>query len=250
MNEKTQKITINSDGEIKTVDLYSKEGLYIISSLWTKLYAQYKLTHDVTWMGIPIIQFPEDILMMQELIWKIRPDVIIECGVAHGGSMLFYASLFELMGEGRVIGIDVEIRPHNKIAIDNHIMRHRVELIEGNSTSDEVVNIVKKMVADAKKVMVILDSNHSKKHVAKEIELYQELVTPGSYLVVMDGAQAFMSDIPNGKTEWVEDNPLKAIEEFIEINPLFKIDTHYNRLMVTSNPKGFLRKLTQYEIEK
>ena len=245
-----QKITLTQGKKTKTVDLYSEEGLELISSLWVKLYAQYKLTHKVTWIGVPIIQFPEDILMMQELIWKVRPDVIIECGIAHGGSMLFYASLLELIGKGRVIGIDIEIRQYNKIAVKSHPISHRIEMLEGNSISEEVINTVKKMIKGANKVMVILDSNHSKEHVAKELELYNELVTPGSYLVAMDGAQAFVWDIPNGKPEWKEDNPLKAIEKFIKSNPQFIIDPYHNRLKVTSNPKGFLRKLTQEEMEE
>jgi cephalosporin hydroxylase len=199
-------------------------------------------------MGRPIIQLPEDIIMMQELIWKVRPDVIIECGIAHGGSMLFYASLLELMGKGRVIGIDIEIRPHNKIAIENHPMVNRVEMLEGSSTSQKTFNSVKEMVKDDKSVMVVLDSNHSKDHVARELELYSKLVSPGSYLVAMDGAQAFVWDIPGGKREWKEDNPLIAIENFVENNPDFRIDTKYERLKVTASPKGFLRKLTHEEI--
>lgn len=233
----------------KYMDLYSEEGLRLISSLWVKLYAQYKLTHDITWMGVPIIQLPEDILMMQELIWKIRPDVIVECGIAHGGSILFYASLLELIGKGQVIGIDIEIRQYNKIAIKSHPMSHRITMLEGSSVSEKVVNTVKEMVKGAGKVMVILDSNHSKSHVKRELELYSEIVTPGSYLVAMDGAQAYVWDIPNGKPEWKEDNPLVAIREFIRKNKQFEIDPYYNRLKVTSNPKGFLRKLTKEEIE-
>lgn len=248
--KKDQKITLTDGKKTKTVDLYSEEGLELISNLWVKLYAQYKLTHDVTWMGIPIIQFPEDVLMMQELIWKVRPDVIIECGIAHGGSMLFYASILELMGKGRVIGIDIEIRRYNRIAIKSHPMSHRVEMIEGSSTSENIINTVKKMIKGTNRVMVILDSDHSKEHVAKELELYNGLVTPGSYLVAMDGARGLVWDMPNGKPEWKDDNPLKAIEEFIENNPQFKIDPYYNRLKVTSNPNGFLRKLTQEEMTK
>ena len=246
--KKKEKITLEKTGESKTVDLYSNEGVNLISDLWVKLYAQNKFTHDITWMGIPIIQFPEDIVMMQELIWKIRPDIIVECGIAHGGSMLFYASLLELIGKGRVIGVDIEIRHYNKIAIENHPMSHRIEMIEGSSVSEDIVNAVKKKVKDAKKVMVVLDSNHSKEHVLKELELYKEIVTPGSYLVAMDGAQAYVYDMPNGKPEWKEDNPLVAINEFVKKNPQFKVDDHYTRLKVTSNPSGFLRKLTREEM--
>jgi cephalosporin hydroxylase len=244
------KITVENDNEKRTVDLYSTEGLDLISNLWVKLCAQYKLMYETTWMGIPIIQLPEDIVIMQELIWKIRPDVIIECGLAHGGSALFYASLLELIGKGFVIGIDVEIRHYNRIAIQNHPMSHRVKMIERSSISEETISIVKDMLKSTTKVMVVLDSNHSKEHVAKELDLYKEFVTPGSYMVAMDGAQAHVWDIPRGKTEWKEDNPLIAIEEFVKHNNDFIIDERCNRLMVSSNPKGYLRRITDEELER
>ena len=242
-----QTVTWTKEGKDKKVKLYSEEGLDLVSKLWTKLFAQYKLTHIVPWMGIPIIQFPGDVLMMQELIWKVQPDVIIECGIAHGGSLVFYASLFELIGKGKVIGVDVDIRQHNRVAVESHPMFHRIEMIEASSTSPEVIKTLKEKIKDAKKVMVILDSDHSKAHVAKELELYNDLVTPGSYLVAMDGAQGIVWDMPNGKPEHKEDNPLPAIEEFMEGNNDFVIDPHYTRLWVTSSPKGYLRKLTPEE---
>lgn len=246
-NDHPTSITVTSGNDVKTVDLYSLEGLDLVSQLRVKLIAQYRLHYDVTWMGIPIIQFPEDICMMQELIWKIRPDVIVECGVAHGGSLVFYASLMELFGQGRIIGVDVEIRQHNRLAITNHVMSHRIELIEGSSIAQETVELVRKKVQYARKVMVVLDSNHSTAHVAKELELYSDMVSPGSYLVAMDGAQAYVWDIPIGKSEWKNDNPLIAIEDFIRKDDRFVIDEHYDRLKVTSNPKGFLRRLTNEE---
>ena len=241
------KIKIENDGVWEEVELYSQKGLELTASLWTKLCTQYKLTHETSWMGIPIIQLPEDVLMMQELVWKVRPDVIVECGVAHGGAALFYASLMELIGKGTVVGVDIEIRKYNRVAIQSHSMSHRVHLIEGSSTDPEIVAQVRNYTKHAKTVMVILDSNHSKDYVAKEIEAYKELVTPGSYLVVMDGAQAYVADIPNGKPEWSEDNPLAAINDFMLGNKEFVIDEFYTRLLVTANPKGFLRKLSQEE---
>jgi len=244
------KVIIENNNEKKAVDLYSAEGLELISGLWVKLCAQYKLMYETTWLGIPIIQLPEDIVIMQELIWKIRPDVIIECGLAHGGSALFYASLLELIGKGFVIGIDVEIRHYNRIAIQNHPMSHRVRMIEGSSISGETISMVKDMVKGAAKVMVVLDSNHSREHVAKELDLYKDFVTPESYMVAMDGAQAYVWDIPRGKSEWKEDNPLIAIEEFVQHDNNFVIDERCNRLMVSSNPKGYLRKLSTEEMER
>ncbi len=241
------KLTLEAHGQTKTVDVFSREGLEMVSSLWVKLYAQYKLTHNCTWMGVPIIQFPEDVMMMEELIWKVRPDVIVECGFAHGGSALFYASLMELMGKGIVVGVDVEIRPYNRIAVQNHPMGHRVRMVDGSSVEAGTIDKIKAHICPGDKVMVLLDSNHSKSHVAKEIELYREMVSPGSYLVVMDGGQAYVWDMPDGKPEWKQDNPLAAIEDFMA-TPLgqteFEIDEHFTRLFVTSNPKAYLRRKT------
>ena len=237
------KITIQNSDFDKSVDLYSNEGIELISNLWIKLCTQYKLTHEITWLGVPIIQLSEDIIMMQELIWKVRPDVIIECGLAHGGSALFYASIFELIGKGLVIGVDNDIRKYNEIAIKNHPLSHRVNLIEGSSISHQVINKIKRLTNKLKKIMVVLDSNHSKEHVLKELELYQDIVTPGSYLVAMDGAQEWVSDIPNGKPEWKTDNPLAAIKEFLKKSKNFQVDEYYSRLKVTANPNGFLKKI-------
>ncbi|MBU1230513.1 MAG: cephalosporin hydroxylase family protein [Proteobacteria bacterium] len=241
------KLTLEAHGQTRTVDVFSQEGLEMVSSLWVKLYAQYKLTHNCTWMGVPIIQFPEDIMMMEELIWKVRPDVIVECGFAHGGSALFYGSLMELMGKGIVVGVDVEIRPYNRIAVQNHPMGHRVRMVEGSSIEADTIRQVKSFIRPGDKVVVLLDSNHSKEHVAREIELYREFVSPGSYLVVMDGAQAFVWDMPDGKQEWKDDNPLAAIEDFMASakgQDEFEIDEHFTRLFVTSNPKAYLRRKT------
>lgn len=241
------KLTLEAHGQTKTVDVFSQEGLDMVSALWTKLYAHAKLTHNCTWMGVPIIQFPEDIMMMEELIWKVRPDVIVECGFAHGGSALFYGSLMELMGKGIVVGVDVEIRPYNRIAVQNHPMSHRVRMVEGSSVEASTIAEIKSHIRPGDKVMVLLDSNHSKDHVSKEIALYHEMVSPGSYLVVMDGAQAYVWDMPGGKPEWKDDNPLASIEEFMASEKgqaEFEIDEHFTRLYVTSNPKAYLRRKT------
>ena len=241
------KITVKNSKHEKCVELYSNDGMELVSNLWIKLCTQYKLTHEITWLGVPIIQLSEDIIMMQELIWKVRPDMIIECGLAHGGSALFYASILELIGKGIVIGVDNEIRKYNEIAIKNHPLSHRLVLIEGSSISPQVVLKIKQLTKNQKKIMVILDSNHSKDHVLKELELYQDIVTPGSYLVAMDGVQQFVSDIPNGKPEWKEDNPLAAINTFLKKTKNFQVDEHYSRLKVTANPKGFLKKIIEEE---
>ena len=244
MDTSKSKITVTSATESQSVDLYSEEGLKLISSLWVKLCAEYKVMYEPTWLGIPIIQFPTDVVAMQELIWKLRPDWIVECGVAHGGSLVLYASILELIGKGRVIGVDVEIRKHNRLAIESHPMSKRIDLIEGSSVNSAIVDAVRAKVTGAQCVLVVLDSNHSREHVTKELEMYSDFVTPGSYMVAMDGAQAYVWDIPRGKREWKDDNPLIAIHEFLANRKDFKIDPHYTRMHVTSNPEGFLQRIS------
>ena len=236
------KIKIPTDTGEKEVDIYSEEGLKVVSELWTKVCCEHKIMYEPTWLGIPIIQFPSDIVMMQELIWKVRPDVIVETGVAHGGSAILYASIMELIGKGYVIGVDIEIRKYNKVAIMSHPLSKRIRLIEGSSIANEIVSQVNGMVKNSEKIMVVLDSNHTREHVYQEMCKYAPIVSDDSYLVVMDGTQAMVADIPRGKKEWAEDNPLKAIEKFLEINSEWEIDPYYNRMLITSNPSGFLRR--------
>ena len=238
------KIKVESQGQSKEVDVYSDEGLKLIADLWAKLSFHHKIVYEPTWLGVPIIQCPSDIVMMQELIWKVRPDVIIETGVAHGGSAILYASILELLGKGRVIGIDVEIRKHNETVINSHPLSKRITLIEGSSLDRSVVEQVKKMVKDEDRVLVIFDSNHSYEHVMQEMNLYSSLVSLDSYMVVMDGIQEMLWDNPSGKEQWRHDNPLRAIREFLQKNPGWEADTHYNRLHITYIPKGFLRRVS------
>lgn len=237
------KIKIDRDDYSSEVDIYSKEGLKLIAELWMKVSCQYKLMYEPTWLGRPIIQYPNDIIMMQELIWEIKPDVIIETGVAHGGSAVFFASILELSGKGKVISIDLEIRQHNKTAIKNHPLSKRITLIEGNSVDKNIIKKVHSEIRDDDKVLVVLDSDHSYKHVLKEIKLYSRMVPFDSYIVVMDGLQGLVWDIPSGKKEWQNDNPLRAIKEFLKRHPEWEVDQYYNRLHVTSNPCGFLRRI-------
>jgi cephalosporin hydroxylase len=231
---------IGEDG--KPVDIYSREGLEAIARLWVKSSAQNRIMYEPSWLGIPIIQYPSDIVVMQELIWKVRPDVIVETGFAHGGSAVFYASILELLGHGKVISVEVEIRKYNRVAVLAHPMSHRIEMIEASSVEPATLAEVKRCIGDGQKVLVTLDSNHSYAHVLRELELYSPLVGEGSYLVAMDGAQQWVADMPRGKPEWREDNPLRAVHEFVRAHPEWEIDPHYNRMLVTSNPDGFLRR--------
>lgn len=224
------------------VDLYSPEGMALVAGLWVKLAAQFKLMYEPSWLGVPIIQVPCDIVLMQELLWRLRPDWIVECGVAHGGSAILYASICELAGKGRVLGIDREIRQYNRVALEAHPLAHRIELIEASSVEPSTVERVTRRIEGAGRVVVVLDSNHSAEHVYREMTGYSRLVTPGSYLVVMDGAQADVADVPRGKAEWADNHPLQAVSRFLAEHPEFEDDPHYTRLHITSCPHGFLRK--------
>jgi cephalosporin hydroxylase len=237
------KLTLAGADGTQTVDLYSEEGLALVSDLWLKLSAEYKIMYEPTWLGRPIIQLPHDIVQMQELIWRVKPDLIIETGVAHGGSLILSASILELLGKGRVLGVDIDIHAHNRVAIEAHPLTHRIDLLQGSSIDPAIVAEVSARAADADTVMVVLDSNHAADHVAAELAAYAPLVDEGSYLVVMDGAQGQVFDIPRGNAAWKNDNPLAALEAFVAATDEFVVDDHFTRLHVTSNPRGYLRRV-------
>jgi cephalosporin hydroxylase len=214
----------------------------LLNALRLKQAAEFKAMYEPNWLGVKIIQLPEDIVAMQELLWRLQPDVVVECGVAHGGSLIFHASILELAGKGKVIGVDVEIRPHNRAVIEAHPLAHRITLIEGSSVDPATAAQVKRLCPAGSKIVVVLDSNHSRDHVAQEIALYKDIVSLDSYLVVMDGAQALVSDIPRGKPEWAEDNPLTAVRDFLASNDEFERDASFERFGSTCVPEGFLKR--------
>src|SRR5580704_15164991 len=179
-------ISVVNDPAKQAIPFASAEGFALASKAWLRAGWDAKHVYSFTWFGRPMIQLPEDMVRTQELIWNLRPDVIVETGVAHGGSLVFYASLFEAMGHGRVVGVDVEIRPHNRAALEAHPLFHRIALVEGSSTSPAVVTRVKSLIKPEDRVLVLLDSNHTKNHVAAELEVYSPLVSVGSYIVAMD----------------------------------------------------------------
>jgi cephalosporin hydroxylase len=219
----TTEKTLTADR--RRLDLYSKEAFELISDLWLKTSWNQKYSYTFTWLGRPIIQHPEDLIRLQEVIFTLRPDVLIETGVAHGGSLIFYASLFKAMGnEGRVIGIDIEIRPQNRNALENHQLASYIALIEGDSVRPEVVARARELVRPGDRVMVILDSNHAKAHVFTELEVYAPLVSPGSYIVAADGIMGVVHDTPRGRLEWRSDNPTQAVREFAACHPEFVLE--------------------------
>jgi len=218
------KIEIASDSTQETHDLYSTESFEAISNIWLKVGWNQKYVYTFSWMGRPIIQLPEDMIRTQEVIYRTKPDVIIEAGVAHGGSLIYYASLCKAMGAGRVVGVDIEIRPHNRRAIEAHELFPYITLIEGSSTDPAIVAEVRRQVKPGETVLVILDSNHTKQHVLGELEAYHGLVTPTSYIVATDGIMRDVADVPRGQPEWARDNPAAAAADFVERHPEFVIE--------------------------
>lgn len=202
-------------------------------------------SYNFSWMGRPIIQYPQDMIAMQEIIWEIQPDLIIETGIAHGGSLIYYASLLELIGKGKVLGIDIDIRQHNRTAIEQHQMYKRIEMIQGSSIDHTVFEAVKTFARDYTTILVVLDSNHTHEHVMEELALYATLVTPGSYIVAFD---TIVEDLPEGyfsqQRPWgIGNNPKTAVYEFLKANADFEIDDSINnKLLISVAPDGYLKR--------
>ena len=231
-----QSLALGADKETfkNSVEYLLKLDKFDYSYLWS-------------WMGVPIIQMPADVMATQEVIWNTKPDIIIETGVARGGSVLFMASLLELIGNGKVIGVDIDIRTHNRKSIENHAMSKRVSLIEGGSVDDETLRKVRELIPENSKVMVILDSDHSKDHVLSECRAYGKLVTPGCYMVVADTMIAHVEkeDAPvNRSKTWYKGNePLSALQDYLGESNDFEIDEVLNgKLVLSSSPGGYVRK--------
>jgi cephalosporin hydroxylase len=206
--------------------------------------SRYRYSYNFSWLGRPIIQFPQDIVAIQELIWKVRPDLIIETGIAHGGSLVFSASMLELLGgDGFVLGVDIDIRAHNRQAIEEHPMSKRIQMIQGSSIDESIARQVREVAQGKQRVMVILDSNHTHDHVLEELRLYSPLVTEGSYLVVLDTVIEDMPADAFPDRPWSRgNNPKTAVREFLKTNTRFVIEDEIaNKLLMTVAPDGYLR---------
>lgn len=210
-------------GEVRH-PLGSQQGFALVARAYLRAGWDAKYVYSFQWLGRPIIQLPDDLLRIQEVIFALRPTLIIETGVAHGGSLIFYASLLKAMDiPGRVIGIDIEIRPHNRAAIEAHPLFSYLTLIEGSSIDPEVVAAVRAHLRFDDRVLVVLDSNHSKAHVAAELEYYAPMVTPGSYIIAADGIMGWLGRAPRTQDDWVWNNPKAAAEEFLARHPEFEL---------------------------
>lgn len=226
-------------------ELSKNNELKDLTLRWIINSGKYKYSYNFNWLGRPIIQYPQDIIAMQEIIWEVKPDLIIETGIAHGGSLIFFASMLELIGNGEVLGIDIDIRKHNRKEIEKHKMFKRIKMIEGSSTDEKVIKKVEEIVKKRKKVLVCLDSLHTHNHVSNELNLYSKFVSKGSYLVVFDTIieympKGFFKDRPWGKGN----NPATAVKAFLKNNKNFIIDKEIeNKLLITAAPDGFLKRI-------
>jgi cephalosporin hydroxylase len=243
-------LTEEDGGRVRTLDLYSREAFESLSRQWVRVGWSQKYQYTFSWMGRPVIQLPEDLVRIQEVLYRVKPDVIVETGVAHGGSLVYYASLCQAMGRGRVIGIDVEIRPRNREAIEGHELAARIELVDGSSVAPDVVARVRGMCRAGETVLVILDSNHTRDHVAQELEAYCGLVTRGSYIVATDGIMQDLHDVPRGVPAWKRDHPAAAAAEFALRHPEFVLEQPpwpFNESGLAANvthwPGAWLRKV-------
>lgn len=217
-------LIVESGQETASYRLGTPEAFAIISRLWLRAGWDGKYVYSFTWLGRPIIQLPEDVIRIQEVIYSVQPDVIVETGVAHGGSLIFYASLCKAMGKGRVIGIDIDIRPGNRQAIEAHPLFPFITLIEGNSIAAAVVEQVHRQIGTDERTLILLDSCHTKEHVLAELNAYGPLVTKGSYIVAMDGIMAEVAGAPRTESDWSWNNPKSAALEFVAEHPDFVIE--------------------------
>ena len=245
------KVIVSHNGDDREeFDIGSPEAFRVLSRLWLRSGWDNKYVYSFTWLGRPIIQLPEDMIRLQEVIYAVRPDVIVETGVAHGGALVFYAGLCKTMDHGRVIGVDVEIRPHNREAIESHPLSSFITLVEGDSIAPQTVARVTTQIGPDETVLVLLDSCHEKQHVLEELRAYSTVVTPGSYIVAMDGIMEDLAGAPRSSPDWSWNNPRQAALEFVAENPDFKIEEPpfaFNEGTVTERvtywPSAFIKRL-------
>ena len=251
----------NSEVKDSITRLGNDERLNTLTWDWIKAICPYSYTHNFSWMGRPIIQFPQDIVAMQEIIWKVKPDIIIETGIAHGGSIILSASMLALLDyqdafnnntildprnpSRRVLGVDIDIRDHNRREIESHPMSSRIDMIQGSSIDEDIIGRVHEFASKFERVLVILDSNHTHEHVLAELEAYAPLTSVGSYCIVFDTAiedvpADFFPDRPWGPG----DNPKTAVWEYLKTHNEFEVDKNIqNKLLITVAPDGYLKRI-------
>jgi cephalosporin hydroxylase len=241
---------LDAEGQIRRLPFASAEAFREVSKAWLRVGWDVKYVYGFTWLGRPIIQLPDDMLRLQEVIYRVRPDVIIETGIAHGGSLIYSASLCHLMGRGRVIGVDIDIRKQNRQAIEAHALACYITMFEGSSIADGIVRQVCEQVRNGEVVIVLLDSCHTRNHVLAELECYGPLVTSGSYIVAMDGIMQELEGAPRAAADWKINNPQAAVREFLRSHPEFVLDeplAEFNEGIVADRvtywPNAFLKRV-------
>ena len=251
----------NAEVAARVADYANENRLRDAAAAFVEASIQKKYSYNYTWLGRPIIQYPQDIAAFQEVVWAVKPDLIIETGIAHGGSLILSASLLALIDyceaaeagaaidpakpKRRVLGIDIDIRAHNRAAIDAHPMRSRIETIEGSSIAPEIADEVRARAKGKERVLVALDSNHTHAHVLDELRLYAPLVTPGSYCIVFDTVIENLPDDTYPDRPWGKgDNPKTAVWEYLKSHPEFEIDRSiHEKLLITVAPDGYLKRV-------
>jgi cephalosporin hydroxylase len=213
---------MSSDRGTEQFAFDSPQGAALAAHFWKQVGWDTKHVYSFTWHGRPVIQVPDDLVRMQEAFFEVAPDLVIEVGVAHGGSAVFFAGLCAAQGFGEVVAVELELRQHNREALDAHPLRRYITFVEGNSIGEEVVDQVRRLAEGKQRVLVFLDGNHTKAHVAAELELYSPLVTDGSWLIVADGIMNELEGAPRSKPTWQDDNPVPAIHEFLAQHPEFE----------------------------
>jgi cephalosporin hydroxylase len=207
----------------RQMPLYSREAFELLSREWVRCGWALHYYFTLTWFGRPILQLPEDLVRLQEVLVALQPDVIIETGICFGGSLLFHATICEALGKGRVIGVDLNIPEETRAAITAHRLAHHIRMIEGDAIAPATIEAVKRLVSPGETVLVILDSDHTKAHVASELDAYSGFVTPGSCIVAADGIMRDLTDVPGGDPAWAHDNPAAAAREFVDAHPEFEM---------------------------
>lgn len=234
----------------RDISLSDPEAFDLISQAWLRVGWDTKYVYSFSWLGRPLIQLPEDMFRIQELIYQIKPDVIVETGVAHGGSLIFYAGLCSAIGKGRVIGIDIDIRKHNRHAIESHRLSPVIQLFEGSSIDTSLLESVRNQIGSDETVLVLLDSNHTQEHVQAELEAYSPFVSQGSYIVACDGIMKQVVGAPRTQPDWSWNNPISAIDSFLQNHPEFEAHEPswpFNEGVVNQRvtywPQAYLRRL-------
>ena len=246
-SEKRQTLSLE-DGRV--LNISDPEAFSIISRAWVRAGWDAKYVYSFSWLGRPVIQLPEDLLRIQEVIFQLKPDFVIETGVAHGGSLVFYASLLKAIGKGKVIGVDVHIREMNRVSIENHELADMITLIEGDSIENGTIARIRDHIEKNSVVMVILDSNHTKEHVLRELEAYSEFVSQGSFMVVCDGIMASLEGAPRTSPDWSWNNPVSAIDDFLSKDdrffihePVWNFNEGTTTERITYWPSGYLKRV-------